>query len=73
MWCGADPYEAKPLKYRRKSRRLPSTIAIMFKVDGGAKKQLSAKKVAETLKKGAISKITTEEMFHGIMTQKFET
>jgi hypothetical protein len=51
---------------------LPSTIVIMSKVAGEAKKQLLAKKVAETLKKGDISK-TTEEMFHGIMTQKFET
>jgi hypothetical protein len=54
------------------TKSLSSTIVIMSKVAGEAKKQLSAKKVAETLKKGAISK-TTEEMFHGIMTQKFET
>jgi hypothetical protein len=52
------------------TKSLPSTIVIVSKVAGEAKKQLSsAKKVAETLKKGAISK-TTEEMFFGINDTK---
>jgi hypothetical protein len=46
-------------------------ILLVSKVDREAKKQLSLKKVAEAVKKGAISK-TTEEVFHGIMTQKFK-
>jgi hypothetical protein len=46
-------------------------ILIVSKVEREAKKQLSLKKVAEAVNKGAISQ-TTEELFHGIMTQKFK-
>jgi hypothetical protein len=52
------------------SSRLSSTIILVSKLKKEASRQLSTKKVAEAIKNGAICK-TTEELFHGIMTQKF--
>lgn len=50
---------------------LTGTVIIVSKVQSEAKKQLSTKKMAEALEKGAVAK-TTEDIFHSIMLQEFD-
>lgn len=53
-----------------KRSNFDSFLIVVSKLGKEAKKQLSMKKVAEAVQKGAIPK-TTEEIFHAIMTQTF--
>jgi hypothetical protein len=63
--------DAKWINSLTKSPGSKNIILVVSKVTKESKKQLSVKKVAEAVKKGAVPK-TTEEMFHGIMMQRFK-